>query len=159
MRLFEPHEYQPRLSARFEALRAPLVLLLPYAQVEHIGASSIEDAVSKGDLDIAVMVDGTRFAEAFSALQRHGYREKRDTLQTAQLRMLLPDGQPDDHALQLVEADSPYDFFVTFRDALRADAALLAAYNDLKRRATRQDDASYRRAKDAFIESVLKRRP
>ena len=69
--------------------------------------------------------------------------------------MLVPISPAEDHAIQLVEADSRFQFFLTFRDVLRNDPQQVARYNEVKLRAASQSEQEYRRAKSAFIEEVL----
>ena len=62
---------------------------------------------------------------------------------------------PTPVVLQVVENGSRFEMFLTFRDALRRDAALLRRYNDLKRACERFGEDCYRAGKAAFIEGVL----
>ena len=128
---------------------------LPLATVEHIGASSIPQAISKGDIDVLVAVAQADFAQALAALVALGYEEKNDTLRTPQLCMLVSPRADIDLAIQLIERGSKFEFFLTFRDALRADPDLVAQYNQIKRCAN--NSADYRLAKSSFIDEVLRR--
>ena len=49
----------------------------------------------------------------------------------------------------------PHDFFHLFVEALRRSPELLTEYNNLKLRHDESDMATYRAAKDAFMERVL----
>lgn len=150
--LHEAADYQARLQARFVQVRDALLARWPAARVEHIGASSIEGAVSKGDLDVLLLVSPEAFESVRGQLVAGGYCEKRDTLRTTALCML----EAPDHALQLVAAGSVHErVFLRFRDRLRADAPLVAAYNDVKRRHAADSDERYRDAKARFIQQVL----
>ena len=128
---------------------------LPLATVEHIGSSSIPQAISKGDIDVLVAVAQADFAQALAALVALGYEEKNDTLRTPQLCMLVSPRADIDLAIQLIERGSKFEFFLTFRDALRADPDLVAQYNQIKRCAN--NSADYRLAKSSFIDEVLRR--
>lgn len=156
MNLLTPEQYQPAVARRFEEVAAILRRALPESRIEHVGASSIPGAISKGDLDICVIVPADRFDEARSVLEVIGYVEKEGTLQTPELRMLIPRDAGENHAVQLVAAGSRFEFFITFRDALRADASLVSAYNQLKSRAASLGAEGYREAKSVFIERVLR---
>lgn len=155
MKLLQPDQYQPAAVASFKAIAERIASVLPDAQVEHVGASSIPGAVSKGDLDVCVIVGRDRFAASLNRILELGYQVKADTLRTDQLCMLIPLAPADDHAIQLVEADSRFQFFLTFRDALRNDPSEVARYNEVKLRAAGQSEQEYRRAKSAFIAEVL----
>jgi GrpB-like predicted nucleotidyltransferase (UPF0157 family) len=156
MKLLPPDQYQPAADASFKVIANRVSATLPDAQIEHVGASSIPGAYSKGDLDACVIVGRDRFAAALERLLALGYAVKADTLCTDQLCMLVPISQVEDHAIQLVEADSRFQFFLTFRDVLRNDPQRVARYNEVKLGAASQSEQEYRRAKSAFIAEVLK---
>ncbi|MBC7372086.1 MAG: GrpB family protein [Bdellovibrionaceae bacterium] len=58
-------------------------------------------------------------------------------------------------AIQLIEAGSEFEMFITFRDILLADAKLLKSYNELKLGCTGLDQTKYRARKSEFIQKVL----
>ena len=156
MKMLPPTEYQDRADTAFETLVAELRALAPDAAIEHVGASSIPGAVSKGDLDLCLIVTPQRHAAAVDALVEAGYAIKLDTLRTPELCMLLPPRQYIDAAVQVVAAGSRFEaVFVRFRDALRANAALVDRYNAIKREHVGGDVANYRAAKAAFVADVL----
>lgn len=155
--LFAAPDYQAEVQARYERVQARVQALLPAAQLEHVGASSIPGAVSKGDLDIAVLVPPAELERCVQTLIGAGYTEQQDTLRTPELCMLnSAAGDADEHALQLVAAGSSFATqFLAFRDRLRADPAQLAAYNALKLRHAGEGPDGYRAAKARFIEALL----
>ena len=154
MQLFPAESYQARMAKLFETIATKLQQALPIARVEHVGASSIPGAISKGDLDVCAMVPATCFEDSCTAIKQLGYIEKPDTLRTGELCMLVP-CDPYDHAIQLVAAGSMFEFFITFRDTLRASPDLVRKYNQIKTDSAPLGEAAYRQAKDAFIEAVL----
>lgn len=159
--LLTAEQYQASCHARFETLLPVLSAAWPgLLRIEHIGASAIPGAVSKGDLDLCLVVPAAELEAAGAALRsRQGYVEKTGTLRTEALCMLVPAEPCDpaqDHALQLVAAGSRFErLFIGFRDALRADPALLADYNALKLQHWPQGEAAYRQAKGEFVQMVL----
>lgn len=155
MLLLPPSEYQPALAARFLLVCGRLQELLPRAVVEHMGSSAVAGALSKGDLDVCVLVPPWDHSATVGRLTTFGYVEKVDTLQTPELCMLEWSGQGEEHAVQLVAQGSAFEMFLTFRDALRANADLVLEYNHVKSRAAHLPDAAYREAKSRFIERVL----
>lgn len=84
---------------------------MPDAKVEHVGASSIPGAISKGDLDICVAVSPGLLESTIPRLNDLGFVEKQETLRTSALCM-LESTKDDDVAVQLVEQGTEYDFFV-----------------------------------------------
>jgi GrpB-like predicted nucleotidyltransferase (UPF0157 family) len=156
MRLLQPIEYQPGATSRFVSARDQIKRLLPDAVVEHIGSSAIPGAVSKGDLDICVLVAPLVHEPSVRTLTGWGYVEKTGTLRTAQLCMLEWHMRGEEHAVQLVAHGSPFEMFIAFRDALLARPALVAEYNQVKLNAAHLSDAEYRVAKSTFIEGVIR---
>ena len=84
-----------------------------------------------------------------------GYVIKTDTLRTPELCMLVSPRKDMDVALQVVSEGSRFEFFLHFRDRLRAEPRLVAQYNQLKRRFAPSGPERYRRAKDRFIQRVI----
>ena len=155
IRFLEAQQYQPGAIELFETVAAEIRVCLPDARIEHVGASSIPGAVSKGDLDVFIGVSRQRFARALALLRKLGYREKKGTLRTDALCMLETDKHGSDVAIQLVENGSRFEMFLTFRDRLRCDARLLQEYNEMKLGCSGLGEDAYRSRKSAFIEDAL----
>jgi len=155
MQLFTADAYQAPLAARFEALALALREWVPEGRLEHIGSSAVPGAVSKGDLDVCLIVAAAAHADTVARLLAQGYTEQRDTLRTPELCMLNAPQQAPEHAVQVVAAGSKFENFLRFRDALRADPALVEQYNLVKRRSVGLGEHGYREAKSRFIVSVL----
>lgn len=118
MRFYLAEEYQPLCHARFAYYQTQIKALLTNAEIEHIGASSIPSAISKGDLDIYIAVDQSEFNDAIQKLYGLNFQEKLATLRTDQLCM-LESLNGDDVAFQLVVKGSEFESFIKFRDRLR----------------------------------------
>lgn len=156
MKILQAAQYQPLAHTVFAEVAAQVGRLLPLARIEHIGASSIPGAASKGDLDICVVVAPDEHAAAVQTLLATGYTAKTGTLRTAELCMLLAPRSDLDTALQVIAAGSRFEFFMQFRDALRADPALVERYNQLKTEFAATGEERYRAHKARFIEAVLR---
>jgi GrpB-like predicted nucleotidyltransferase (UPF0157 family) len=85
-----------------------------------------------------------------------GFKEKVDTLRTLELCM-LESKSSDDVAFQLVANGSEFEFFLIFRDKLRANPSLVQQYNALKMSCEGLSQDDYRRKKSDFINHVLTR--
>jgi GrpB-like predicted nucleotidyltransferase (UPF0157 family) len=157
VRLLRPTVYLPRAEQVFDEVRQQLSAALPDARVDHVGSSAIPGAISKGDIDICVAVRADRFEAGLQVLAGLGYHEAENTLRTPQLCMLKSRRCDIDLALQLIEAGSRFEFFLRFRDALRAAPSLVTEYNELKTAHGPQGAPAYREAKDGFIRRVLER--
>lgn len=155
MKFYAANHYQTRCHELFEHYQGKIAALLPHARIEHIGASSIPNAVSKGDLDIFVGVEKQNLETSVRALKPLGFEEKQDTLRTADLCM-LESISGDDVAIQVVANCSQFEFFLAFRDALRQNPKLVEQYNQLKRDCEGMAMDDYRARKSVFVERVLK---
>ena len=144
------------LSTRVRAALGPLAL-----GVEHVGSTSVPGLLAKPVIDVAVAVASVAAAEACVApLEALGWRHRgmhgddprrryfvleRDGRRVAQLHLwILPAAGWNEH--------------LRFRDALRADPALAAAYAAEKRRVAdlvAWDKHAYSEAKGPFIRAVL----
>lgn len=154
MKFFSPEQYQATNEALFLKYESAIKKLIPEARVEHIGASSISKAISKGDLDIFVGVDAAELESNVQQLMTLGFQEKVDTLRTSELCM-LESNTIEDVAIQVVANGSEFECFLTFRDALRSDATLVQQYNELKLSCEGWSQKDYRQKKSIFIERVL----
>ena len=153
MTFLAPEEYQPKCRSRFVSTARKLSTMLPHARIEHLGASSIDGAISKGDLDISVGVKAGNHQQTVMFVEGVGYTVKLDTHRDESLCMLEHADNAD--ALQVVVNGSQYECFITFREALNRDPNLVSQYNALKNRHQGANVQIYRLAKSEFIRGVL----
>jgi GrpB-like predicted nucleotidyltransferase (UPF0157 family) len=144
--------------AAFDRHREQVLRLLPDAEVEHVGATSVPGALTKGDLDVLVRVHASEFARAVAVL-RNAYAIHQPHNWTPTLASFHdPASSAPPVGVQLVVARSASDaLFGPFRDALIADPALLAEYNELKLRLDGESYERYTTTKGAFVEDVLQK--
>ncbi|CDT07784.1 conserved hypothetical protein [Vibrio coralliirubri] len=154
MKFYPAEQYQAACNELFIRYERDIKKLIPNARVEHVGASSIPFAVSKGDLDIFVGVDLGELEDVIGRLTTLGFNEKLDTLRTPELCM-LESTSGDDVALQVVANRSEFECFLRFSDKLRANPALVQQYNTLKMACEAWSQEEYREKKSVFIEHVL----
>lgn len=134
--------------------RGALAALLPRARMEHVGSTAVPGSITKGDLDICVIVEPADFAEA-DALLGGRYRRNLGSIHTAEFAAFIVDGGAIDVGIQLVAAESRWDAFVRWRDLLRSDPEVLRAYDVLKRRYEGKPMDEYRAAKSEFIDRTM----
>ncbi|MFA0323825.1 GrpB family protein [Vibrio splendidus] len=154
MKFYPAEQYQAACNELFIRYERDIKKLISNARVEHVGASSIPSAVSKGDLDIFVGVELGEFEDVIERLATLGFTEKLDTLRTPELCM-LESTFSDDVALQVVANGSEFECFLRFRDKLRANPELVQQYNTLKMSCEGWSQEKYREKKADFIEHVL----
>ncbi|HXD21704.1 MAG TPA: GrpB family protein [Vicinamibacterales bacterium] len=139
----------------FEELRITLEEVLPAAEIEHVGSTAIPGAVTKGDLDVCVLVDASAFREADRVLAERFARNVGSD-QTESLSSFVDESKPVPVGVQLVVRGGTEDFFVRWRDLLRRSPQVLSDYNQLKRRWHGGSHEGYRAAKSTFIEDTLR---
>ncbi|WP_368085374.1 GrpB family protein [Vibrio splendidus] len=154
MKFYPAEQYQAACNELFIRYERDIKKLIPNARVEHVGASSIPFAVSKGDLDIFVGVELGELEDVIERLTTLAFTEKLDTLRTPELCM-LESTSSDDVALQVAANGSEFECFLAFRDKLRANPALVEQYNTLKMSCEGWPQDEYREKKSTFIEHVL----
>jgi GrpB-like predicted nucleotidyltransferase (UPF0157 family)/mannose-6-phosphate isomerase-like protein (cupin superfamily) len=147
--------YDTAWPASFEAERKRIAPLLEGATIHHFGSTAVPGLAAKpvidmialtADLDapIAALVSeaGYQFPEAFNATLAH------------RRFLCYPAASHRTHHLHLVDRPEELRLRLRFRDRLRADPALAAEYEALKRALAerhRDDREAYTDAKAAFV--------
>lgn len=156
-----PHD--PAWPERFaaEAARIRAALGARALAVEHVGSTAVPGLMGKPVLDIGIAVAGEADADACIApLSSLGYAYRGPYGEDPRRRYYVRDSEGVRVAqihLYLLPA-AAWDEKLAFRDALRADTALAAAYEAEKRRvaeAVEWDKGAYSVAKGPFVERVL----
>lgn len=157
VRIRRSEEIEDLARTAFEEHRSVLAALLPAADIEHVGATAVPGALTKGDVDLLVRVSRREFPEAVSIL-RQRYLVHQPHNWTATLASFKAPGASEPPVgVQLVVAGSDADgLFAPFRDALIDDPALLDEYNELKLSLDGLDYRTYTERKGAFVEKVLR---
>ncbi len=145
-----------RIAAEaFDRWRAAFQHQLPTGtDIQHVGATSVPGALTKGDLDIAVRVGPATFKAARDGLDRTHVQNLK-SVRDETFAAYEADGFACAVGVQLVVKVSRLDVFESFRQALLSDAGLLIAYNAMKQTYDGQSMAAYRAAKSRFIAERL----
>jgi GrpB-like predicted nucleotidyltransferase (UPF0157 family)/GNAT superfamily N-acetyltransferase len=156
VKFYDYETYIERLVPIYQELFESVSNLVPQARIEHVGASSVNGCISKGDLDILVAVDKESFQVALEKIKSLEFYEKKDTLRTDELCMLITDKyEGEDVAIQLIVRGSEFEKFLRLRDILRSCPDILEQYNNLKRISESLDETEYREKKSRFVSSIL----
>ena len=124
--------------------------------IEHVGASSIPGALTKGDLDIEVKTNRENFKRIKDSLQKK-YIVKHPEIWTDNFAIFKSeDILPVD--ILLVVAGTPYDTFTKTRDILQNTPILLKEYNQLKQKYQNETYEIYSSVKKEFYRKILKGR-
>lgn len=157
IRIRPADEVRDSAAATFAEHRAVVGALIPGAEVEHVGATAVPGAVTKGDVDVLVRVGEPDFPAAVEVLARRYAIHQPDQWTPTFASFRDPQAPEPGVGVQLVVAGSDFDAcFGPFRDALIEDAALLAAYNECKRRLDGLGYDAYTEQKAEFVERVLR---
>ncbi len=154
------YDHDPAWPAAFEAERARLTAALPgtFVAIEHIGSTAVPGLRTKPVIDLLAGVRTIDEAYALNAIAAgFGYGappEYNAALKTRQWFMRQSGGRRTHHLHVVVHGGDEWNVRVAFRDRLRRDATLRAAYtalkDDLARRHAGDRDA-YTEGKSAFI--------
>lgn len=158
--------YDPTWPARFKAERERLQGLVgpATARIEHVGSTAVPGLGAKPIIDILVGVHSlTAFEARIPSLEKAGFEYIAEHERVLPDRRFLawPTPPPREVHVHAVEIGTPFWVdHLRFRDRLRADPALAAAYDTLKRRLAAEhgrDREAYTEAKAPFILDVLTR--
>lgn len=154
---FKPSENIRASSEKlFQQERSRILVTLPQADVQHIGATSIPGTITKGDLDINVRVSRKDFKKAVELLKKL-YEINQLENWSDDFASLKKDGYFDlDLGVQLVIIDSKSDDFVKIRDLLIRRPDFVKKYNELKIKFEGKGMEDYRREKAEFFENLKK---
>lgn len=163
----EIHPYDPQWASRAEVVRDQVATILS-ADVEHVGSTSVPGLAAKPIIDVMAEAEDLDAAVAsFGAeLAAAGWCYVPPELDQREWRrfFVLPDpsGQHRAAHLHLIQAGHHrWRDQLAFRDALRADPALVARYAALKRGlidAYAGEREAYTEGKADFVREVLARR-
>lgn len=128
--------------------------LFPFADIQHIGSTSIPGSLSKGDIDINVRIKPENFKEVVSKLKEL-YEVNQPENWTGNFASFKDDKNYDlPVGIQLTIIDSPDDFFVEQRDRLIQNKKLLDELNKLKQQYEGKTMEEYRKVKSEFFEKL-----
>lgn len=117
------------------------------------GGSSVPGALTGGDVDLHLRVPARDFARVVAALGS-AYEMVHPQIWTASLATFAAAGS-EAVGIAVTPIDSEHDRrFRTTWERLASDAALLEAYNALKRRYAGGDTEEYRAAKSRFFDEL-----
>lgn len=138
----------------------------PRLVVDHIGSTAVPGCAGKGVIDLAVTYAAGDLERARTALDTLGFqrqqgREPFPETRPMRIAALFACGAIFNVHAHVIERDGvEHRELLFFRDTMRADSALRAAYEQTKRRIVESgitDTLDYCNAKTSFIQSTLGR--
>jgi GrpB-like predicted nucleotidyltransferase (UPF0157 family) len=152
IRLVREETIRERVAAVFARRAAELRALLPAARVEHIGSTAVPGSLTKGDLDLCVVVEDAEFDAAARTLSERLAIHQPENWSPTLASFTAPSEDGIDIGVQLVPAGSRDErLFIGWRDRLRADPELRTRYDELKLRHGGDGMDVYRDAKERLI--------
>lgn len=158
------HEYDPRAPLVAARVAELICTLRPELIVEHIGSTAVPGLAGKGVVDLMVLYPPGHLESAKAVLDQLGFQRQ-------STRDPFPESRPmrlgvlpfDDKMFRLhahvIAADHPEAAELRrFRDRLRTDAAMRAAYVERKRAILESgitDSVEYAYAKGGFVQAAL----
>jgi GrpB-like predicted nucleotidyltransferase (UPF0157 family) len=154
--LIDEEEVRGRVAVVFARRQTELQALMPGARIEHVGSTAVPGSLTKGDLDICVIVSGEEFERASRVLTERFEIHQPENWSATLASFTAPSEDGIDVGVQLVpEGSADERHFVGWRDRLRADPELRARYDELKRRHQADGMDAYRAAKQQLIQSFV----
>ncbi len=155
IRLRKADEMVPQVERMLNRVFAQLRVLVPEAELHHIGATALPGAVTKGDVDVLVRVSPARFQPAVALLRQH-FSVKQPGNWTAEFASFGDDAGYDlPVGIQVVVKESSADFLLFLRDYFIATPEALSEYNRLKIAHADEGPEAYWKAKDEFLVKIL----
>jgi GrpB-like predicted nucleotidyltransferase (UPF0157 family) len=149
---FQSSEYfYPLAKKLYEIERNKIRQIFPNAIVEHVGGTSIPNALTLGDLDIQIKISQEEFEE-ISYYLKTIYHINHPEIWNDQLAIFHKKDHPElKMSIMLTVKDSPYDEYQKTRDYFINHPEDLQKYNDLKRSFEGKDIDEYKSAKYQFF--------
>jgi len=134
-------------------LQARLHDLLPACEIEHVGATSMPDGVTKGDVDVNIRVSSADFPAAVETL-RSLYAVAQPDNWTETFASFSDSSRSLPVGFQVTVIGSPDDFLVELRDLMMSDAELRQQYDRCKREAAPLGPDGYWEAKNTLLSEI-----
>jgi len=129
--------------------------LLPDVELHHIGATAIPGALTKGDLDVLLRVENSKFSSVLDIL-RENFAIKQPQNWSPYFASFGSDtGYSLPLGVQLVVKDSETDFLLFIRDYLLAHPEIVAELNRVKRAYADKGPEEYWSAKDRILAPIV----
>lgn len=157
--------WDPLVMRAAALLEQAIVQAVPGARVEHVGSTAVEGLPGKGYVDLQLAASRERLAAIVEALVDAGWQRQHGPHAFPPTRpLLLAHVELDDRVVKahlhvVPEGDPELREMIAFRDALRADASLRAAYASEKARIIAGGTTfgpAYAEAKTSFIVATLR---
>jgi GrpB-like predicted nucleotidyltransferase (UPF0157 family) len=146
---------QEKIAAAIAAHSKVIRKIVPCkVNIHHVGSTAVPGALTKGDLDLLVLVKPNDFPAAEAAIAAHYSRNEESDRSSVFASFKRDDADPP-LGIQLTCDDELAQAFLLFLERIRQAPALLKEYNELKQECEGLSVERYRQRKTEFIERVL----
>lgn len=152
---FIPYEETYQRARRvYDQQEERLLRLFPFADIQHIGGTSIPGSLTKGEIDINLRVKPEYFEQVKSKLKEL-YKVNQTENWTGNFASFKDDKNYDlPVGVQLTIINSSHDFFIKQRDHLIKSKKLLDQLNKLKQKFEGKSMEEYQKEKSKFFEKL-----
>ncbi|MEC0232298.1 GrpB family protein [Paenibacillus alba] len=151
---FEHSIFHEKAWKLFLEQQAMIEVVIPKADVQHVGSTAVPNSLTKGDLDIQVRVKQEEFLLAVHALSKL-YSLNDGSISTDSFRAFTDNLTDPPLGVQLTVINSEFDFFWKFRDVLLKNDNYRVKYDELKKDFDGKEMDDYRKGKNTFFEWLL----
>jgi len=157
-------EYDPRAAQVAQHLAQIIASHLPAVMVEHVGSTAVPGCAGKGIVDVMILYPPGQLEEVKALLDALGFQRQKTRDPFPEDRPMRRGAIEREGTLfrlhaHVLASDSPeVTDFRRFRDQLRADPELMAAYIQRKRAIIESgvtDSIDYCERKGSFVTAVL----
>lgn len=158
--------YDPRAADVARRVTELVHTQLPHVRIEHIGSTSVPGCAGKGYIDLMILFNGDdELAAIKGVLEELGFQRQATKVAFPESRpmrtgVIEHEGSRFRLHVHVVPADSTeVDDLLLFRDQLRADPSLMAAYVARKREILESgitESPDYALAKGGFVHGALR---
>ncbi|MGM0885208.1 MAG: GrpB family protein [Bacillota bacterium] len=151
---YEHSIFHEKAQKLFLEQKAIIEVVIPKADVQHVGSTAIPNSLTKGDLDIQVRVKPEEFLTAVHALSKL-YFLNDGSISMDSFRAFKDDTTDPPLGVQLTVINTKFDFFWKFRDVLLMNDNYRVRYDELKKDFDGKEMDDYREGKNAFFEWLM----
>jgi len=138
----------------FKEQKVRIAQLLPYADIQHIGSTSIPNSLTKGDLDVVVRIPSSEFKHSIEELKFiYDINQPKNWSNT--FASFKDDKKLGiDFGAQVVVKDTKSDDFTKLRDILLSNPDLVEEFNIIKEKYEGKSMDEYRKEKADFFQRL-----